>query len=181
MSAGTDAIATAKARVKQIENPSGTKVEGVTKASYSALAKAFIESRGGKGFLIAPKNTVGTGGVQVAKTTDEWGAWLAYFFHHGIATKFMEAHGFYTVPAQWPHEFDINRDPAEDYEQAKEYRNRLHQRIADEQAGRDAASAEFVEESGAMRQRPSSRTKTLVATRAPPGRRSMHTTDAVSP
>lgn len=132
MSAGTDAMARAKARVKQILNPAGSQVDGVTAASYAALAKGFMEGKGGVGFIIAPKQTALRGGGFAAKTIDEWGAWLAYFMRLGVKTKFMEDLGYYTVPAQWPHQFDINQNPDTDYAEAAAYRKHLHARIAQE-------------------------------------------------
>jgi len=132
MSAGTDAMARAKARVKQIENPPGAPVDGVTSSSYGALAKGYIEGRGGTGFLIAPKQQALQGGGFTAKTIDEWGAWMAYFMKIGRQTKFMEDKGYATVPAQWPHQFDVNQNPDTDYAEAEAYRKRLHQRIAAE-------------------------------------------------
>lgn len=132
MSAGTDAFNTAKSRVKQILNPAGTAVDGVTSSSYGALAKGYIEGRGGTGFLIAPMRKPTRGGGIAEKTTDEWGAWLAYFFKIGHPTKTLEAQGYYTVPAQWPHQFDVNQNPDTDYGEAAAYRKRLHEKIARE-------------------------------------------------
>ena len=132
MSAGTDAVAKAKARVKQTLNPAGAPVDGVTAASYPALAKGYEEGRGSVGFMIAPKTTTTRHGGIAAKTTDEWGAWLAYFIKIGKSTKFMESQGYYTVPAQWPHQFDVNQSPDTDYAEAAAYRKHMHERIAKE-------------------------------------------------
>lgn len=120
-----------KARARQIEKPAGAKVTGVNRNTYATLAKEFILARGDTGFLIATKFTRTKGSV-TEKTTDEWGAWLAYFFRMGIKTALMEAKGYYTVPSQWPHEFDENAPPEDDYEAAGHHRRVLHRRIAQE-------------------------------------------------
>lgn len=132
MSVGTDAFAKAKSRVKQLDNPPGAPVDGVTAASYPDLAKGYEAGRGGTGFVIAPKQQPLRGGGIAAKTTDEWGAWLAYFVKIGKPTKFMESQGYYTVPAQWPHQFDVNQNPDTDYAEAAAYRKHLHEKIARE-------------------------------------------------
>lgn len=132
MSRGTEALATGKARAKQILNPPGTAVEGVTATSYGALAKGYMEGRGGSGFLISPKQQAMPGGGFTAKTIDEWGAWMAYFTKIGRQTKFMEDKGYATVPAQWPHQFDLNQNPDTDYGEAEAYRKRLHKTIAEQ-------------------------------------------------
>lgn len=121
-----------KSRVKQIENPPGTAVEGVTATSYGALAKGYMEGRGGSGFLISPKQQALPGGGFTAKTIDEWGAWMAYFMKIGRQTKFMEDKGYATVPAQWPHQFDVNQNPDTDYGEAEAYRKRLQKTIAEQ-------------------------------------------------
>ena len=131
-STARDLYAASKARVKQIENPPGAPVDGVTATSYPSLAKGYEEGRGCVGFIIAPKQTAMRHGGLAAKTTDEWGAWLAYFMKIGKATKFMESQGYYTVPAQWPHQFDVNQNPDTDYAEAAAYRKHLHERIAKE-------------------------------------------------
>jgi hypothetical protein len=102
----------------------------INRNTYARLAQEFIKARG-KGFLIASR-FIRAKGEAIEKTTDEWGAWLAYFFRLGVKTALMEAKGYYTVPAQWPHEFDKNQTPEEDYEAARHYRERLHRRIAAE-------------------------------------------------
>ena len=132
MSRGTEALATGKARAKQILNPAGTPVDGVTSSSYGALSKGYIEGRGGSGFLIAPKQQALSGGGFTAKTIDEWGAWMAYFMKIGRQTKFMEDKGYATVPAQWPHQFDLNQNPDTDYGEAEAYRKRLQKTISEQ-------------------------------------------------
>lgn len=132
MTTGQESFARSKARVKQIENPPGAPVDGVTAASYGALASGYQVGRGGTGFMIAPKQTSLRGGGIAAKTIDEWGAWLAYFVKIGKPIKFMEGQGYYTVPAQWPHQFDVNQNPDTDYAEAAAYRKYLHEKIAKE-------------------------------------------------
>ncbi len=131
MTVGTDAIARARAKRKAVDNPPGTKVTGVDRNTYGTLAKVFMESRGGTGFLISTRDTSHKG-EHFAKTTDEWGAWVAYFFKIGLQTRQIEDRGYATVPAQWPHDFDENAPPEADYEAAKHYRASLHRKISEE-------------------------------------------------
>lgn len=125
----------AKAKSKAVPSSLGTKVEGVNVNTYPGLAKAFMDSRGGKGFLILERGRP-IKGEQHHATVDEWGAWVAYFFRKGIKTHLMEQQGYRTVPAQWPHEFDVDASPEHDYEAAQHHRKNMQRRIAEQQETR---------------------------------------------
>lgn len=134
---GSNLFAQAKAKSKAIDSPPGAKVEGVNVNTYPSLAKAFMDSRGGKGFLIVERYRNIKGEVHHA-TVDEWGAWVAYFFRKGIKTHLMEQQGYRTVPAQWPHEFDVDASPEHDYEAAQHHRKNMQRRIAEQHETRVA-------------------------------------------
>lgn len=64
-------------------------------------------ARGGEGFVIALKDG-SIQGFEYKQALRQWGAWLAYFkrMHHKI--QLMSQREFYTVPAEWPHLFDVS-------------------------------------------------------------------------
>lgn len=100
----------------------------VTKDNYREKGGNFIRNRGNTGFLIATKPGA-LQGVSFWPTARQYGAWLDYFKTKGIPTGFMEqrcAAGYpYTVPAEWPAEFDGDRTVADDQRAANDFEDKF--------------------------------------------------------
>jgi len=82
----------------------------VTADNWVRHFQAAIRANGGS-FVIrnaSPKDHGQT-------TPAEWYAWMAYFYQHGIPTRFMEAHSVVTVPCQWPEDFDATCEPSDKF------------------------------------------------------------------
>ena len=96
--------------------------------SYLKLGKAWIETKGG--FVLGLEEGE-CQGVKFEQTPRQWGAWRAYFKERGIPTAFMDAKAkatatnkqtvnphCWTVPTEWPHEFDSEATVQGDQEAA---------------------------------------------------------------
>jgi hypothetical protein len=94
--------------------------------TYSKLGKAWIETKGG--FLLGLEEGE-CQGVKFGQSPRQWGAWRAYFKERGIPTAFMDAKArataankqtvnphCWTVPTEWPHEFDSEATVQGDHE-----------------------------------------------------------------
>lgn len=89
-------------------------VSGVMAENYRDLGRSFMGSRGGSGFVIATENGKWQG-VAYSQTLRQWGAWLAFFRSRKIPHSAMLNREFYTVPAEWPHEFTTDATVQEDH------------------------------------------------------------------
>ena len=68
---------------------------------YAVRSAAFIREAG-RGFVIrgiAPED-------QGTPTPAQWKAWLDWFYAKGIPTTFARKRMVYTVPCEWPEQFD---------------------------------------------------------------------------
>jgi hypothetical protein len=94
-----------------------TLVSAVTKENYVDLAMAFIGINK-HGAMIALRSGINQG-EKFEATPRQWGAWRAYLKTRGISTAFMDSQGkawkCWTVPAEWPHLFDMEATVADDY------------------------------------------------------------------
>ncbi len=104
-------------------------VRNVTRETYAKLGKQFIASNDNTGFVIALRK-VRKGDTNHPATVKQWGAWFAYFQSKGISTKFMETRDYYTVPAEWPHQFDADAPVSADYSVGEEFSRRHHKERA---------------------------------------------------
>jgi len=84
---------------------------GVTKDNLTAKAKAVVEMGSGEWQSVG-KPCDATNGENRMR---EFGAWIAYFQHLGMPTRWMEGREAITVPARWPHMFDAEREVQTDY------------------------------------------------------------------
>lgn len=95
-------------------------------AAYAKLGAARIKERGGFVLGLAEGECQGE---TIPFTPRQWGAWRAYFKARGIKTTFMDAKAkataenklaknphCWTVPAEWPHEFDSEATVQGDHE-----------------------------------------------------------------
>lgn len=84
--------------------------------TYLKLGKAMIAEKGG--FVLGLEEGE-LQGVKFGQSPRQWGAWRMYFKERGIPTAFMDARAkataankqsanphCWTVPTEWPHEFD---------------------------------------------------------------------------
>ena len=84
--------------------------------TYLKLGKAWIAERGG--FVLGLEDGE-CQGVKFTQSPRQWGAWRAYFKERDMKTTFMDAKAqataankltvnphCFTVPTEWPHEFD---------------------------------------------------------------------------
>ena len=104
-------------------------VRGVTRETYQKLGKQFIASNDNIGFVIA-RRRVTKGDTQYPPTLQQWGAWRSYFQGKGISTRFMETRDYYTVPTEWPHQFDADAPVSADYAIGDEFYSRHHRERA---------------------------------------------------
>lgn len=86
----------------------------VTPDNYSDCAVDYM-TLAGKGSIVA-RWSGNCQGVRYEADPKRWGAWLAYFKRKGMKTAFFESRDFYTVPADWPHQFDADVSLSEDTE-----------------------------------------------------------------
>lgn len=95
-------------------------------AGYTKLAGQRIRERGGFVLGLAEGECQG---VEIPFTPRQWGAWRAYFKARGIRTTFMDSKAkataenkltknphCWTVPTEWPHEFDSEATVQGDHE-----------------------------------------------------------------
>lgn len=108
-----------------------TRIEGrkqyrITPEAYTKLAGQHIRERGG--FVLGLEEGE-CQGVKIPFTPRQWGAWRAYFKERGINTTFMDSKALataankltvnphcWTVPTEWPHEFDAEATVQGDHE-----------------------------------------------------------------
>jgi hypothetical protein len=92
--------------------------QNVTAENYLTKANLFLKIAG-TGFLIALKDGVNQG-TRYHLTAAQWGAWRAYYSERKISVKFMDVQGkagnCWTVPAEWPHLFDLDASVQRDHE-----------------------------------------------------------------
>lgn len=94
--------------------------------TYLTMGKAWIATKGG--FVLGLEEGE-CQGVRFGQSPRQWGAWRAYFRERGIKTTFMDAKILatannrqtvnphcYTVPTEWPHEFDSEATVQGDHE-----------------------------------------------------------------
>jgi hypothetical protein len=94
--------------------------------TYKKLGAAWIETKGG--FLLGLEEGE-CQGVKFPQAPRQWGAWRAYFKERDIPTAFMDAKAkataankqsvnphCWTVPTEWPHEFDSEATVQGDHE-----------------------------------------------------------------
>jgi hypothetical protein len=94
--------------------------------TYKKLGGAMIAEKGG--FVLGLEEGE-CQGVKIPQTPRQWGAWRAYFKERGIPTTFMDAKAkatatntltvnphCWTVPTEWPHEFDSEATVQGDHE-----------------------------------------------------------------
>ena len=98
----------------------------ITPEAYLTMGKAWIATKGG--FVLGLEEGE-CQGVKFGQSPRQWGAWRAYFKERGIKTTFMDAKAqatatnkltvnphCYTVPTEWPHEFDSEATVQGDHE-----------------------------------------------------------------
>lgn len=114
----------------------------MTGQSYATIGKAFIGVRG-KGFVIAKRDIpakLDGDGEKIKATPRQWGAWMAYFRRIGYRNHYLLRADYWTVPAEWPHQFDMTATVAEDYAEADDYeRNQAAQRFRERQFNTSSA------------------------------------------
>lgn len=94
--------------------------------TYLTMGKAWIATKGG--FVLGLEEGE-LQGVRFGQSPRQWGAWRAYFKERGIKTTFMDAKALataanklgvnphcWTVPTEWPHEFDSEATVQGDHE-----------------------------------------------------------------
>ncbi len=106
--------------------PSGgpSLVSGVTAENYGDLGRNFIKAKG-SGFIVAQRDSAKRldGGDTIKATPPQWGAWLSYLKRIGYKTEFMLSRDYFTVPAEWPHLFDVEATVIEDNAAADVWQN----------------------------------------------------------
>ena len=75
----------------------------LTRENWADRAKAFIATKGQDALGFVCSNGERT---QYPATDAQWLAWLAWFESKGIPTAAKRAHGLFTVPTEWPEDFD---------------------------------------------------------------------------
>ncbi|HLO79193.1 MAG TPA: hypothetical protein VK196_22270 [Magnetospirillum sp.] len=98
----------------------------MTPEQYAKVGKAWIATKGGFVLGLAEGELQG---VPIPQTPRQWGAWRAYFKERRIPTAFMDAKAkltaenkltknphCWTVPTEWPHEFDPEATVQGDHE-----------------------------------------------------------------
>lgn len=94
-------------------------VRNVTAANYQELGSAFVGLYGGAVIALADGKSQGE---EWTANPRQWGAWRAYLAKRKINIKFMDARAkegkCWTVPADWPHNFDGDATLQEDQEAA---------------------------------------------------------------
>ena len=91
---------------------------GVTPENYRDLGNAFLAS-GRKPFTIARAQckvfSEHAEVTEIEPTIRQWGAWLAYFLRKRIHQQLMATRDWFTVPAEWPHLFDVEATVIQDH------------------------------------------------------------------
>lgn len=98
----------------------------MTPENYLKTGAAWIKERGG---VVLGLEAGQCQGVEFGQSPRQWGAWRNYFKERGIKTTFMDAKLLatvqnrqtvnphcYTVPTEWPHEFDAEATVQGDHE-----------------------------------------------------------------
>lgn len=94
---------------------------GVNKDNLTAKAKAFVEMGSGEWQSVGKPSELTNGENRMR----EFGAWVAYFKHLGMPTRWFEEREAITVPARWPHMFDAEREVQTDYAAAGVWLNQV--------------------------------------------------------
>lgn len=94
--------------------------------TYLTMGGAWINAKGG--FVMGLEEGE-LQGVKFGQSPRQWGAWRAYFKERGIKTTFMDSKALataanklavnphcWTVPTEWPHEFDSEATVQGDHE-----------------------------------------------------------------
>ena len=76
----------------------------ITRDNWADRAKAVIASKGqdATGFVCSNGSK-----SQYPATDAQWLAWLSWFEDRGIPTAAKRVHGIFTVPTEWPEDFDV--------------------------------------------------------------------------
>jgi len=111
----------------------------INATNYGEIAKAFAAA---KGTAVALALADGFhAGVPVKERIPQWGAWRAYFRERDIPVTFMDAMATagkaFTVPTEWPHEFDSEATVQSDHDAGQSFR-RNHRPVRRDMA--DAAT-----------------------------------------
>lgn len=92
--------------------------------NYAEIAKAFAASHGSAVALALADGF--HDGVAIRERIPQWGAWRAYFRERRIPVAFMDAMATagksFTVPAEWPHEFDGEATVQSDHQAGQAFR-----------------------------------------------------------
>ena len=95
-------------------------VRNVTASNWQEVASAFIGAYGGAIVSVADGKAAD---LEWTASPRQWGAWRAYLVKRGINVKFMDARGkegkCWTVPADWPHNFDSDATVQDDQQAAE--------------------------------------------------------------
>lgn len=100
----------------------------ITAENYAEKAKAFITLKGSSALVACRSGSCQ--GVRYEADLKRWGAWLSYFKWLKCKTHFMESREFYTVPADWPHQFDAGMTMEADVEAGEIYLGEVRRKIA---------------------------------------------------
>lgn len=99
--------------------------------SLLTLGKAFMGAQGGKGFVVVRDANVHVHRVAPGTfkaTPRQWGAWRAWRKSNGLRIRFMDQQGYYTVPAEWPHDFDADWPEHKSHDAANRWQDRSEHR-----------------------------------------------------
>lgn len=79
----------------------------ITAKNYSERAVAFMQANGGEGFIVVQRTCSCKGDTEKRHATPEqWKAWRQYLAKIGYKLTFFDRQDYFTVPAEWPHQFD---------------------------------------------------------------------------
>lgn len=101
----------------------GGLASGINADNYAEYGRLRVTANGGTGFLVALRNGE-KHGVKYTQSIKQYGAWLAFFKRARIPHQRMERSEFYTVPAEWPHQFTTDSTITEDHEAGGEFERR---------------------------------------------------------
>ena len=76
--------------------------------NFLARAKVHSAAHNGEWHVIRSSDSRAPG----APTPAQWSAWLVWFAAHQFDTRWMASHGVFTVPSEWPEEFDLRWAPS---------------------------------------------------------------------
>lgn len=113
-------------------------LRNITAETYAKAGKAFIGVQG-HGFVVALEAKRIEGDLLPASLR-QWGAWRAYFLRKKISHGIMERKGYYTVPAEWPHQFDADASMLDDMEAGQVFEREFRAQQARERSMADAVS-----------------------------------------